>query len=57
MHETHGSTLYFTLSNKYKNQYQELKEAKEKSNEIDEIPVVNSGYRYAGIFSLTIKNV
>ena len=35
-HATHGNTNYFTLTNKFKNQYEELNEANELSHQMDE---------------------
>ena len=53
-HQTHGTTNYFTLSNKYKNQHWELKEANELCNQIDELEE-ESGYTLDSITKLTIK--
>ena len=35
-HATHGNTNYFTLTNRFKNQHEELNEANELSHQVDE---------------------
>ena len=43
-HARHGNTNHFTLSNKFKNQYEEINEANELSHQIDEFEEGESGY-------------
>ena len=54
-HATHGTTNYFTIMNKFKNQYEELKETKELSHQIDEFEGGESGYIFDSIKKLTVK--
>ena len=48
-HATHGTTNYFTIINKFKNQYEELNETKELSHKIDEFEGGESGYIFDSI--------
>ena len=48
-HATHGTTNYFTLRNKYKNQYQEVNEAKELGHQMDGFEQGESGYIFDSI--------
>ena len=54
-HATHGSTNYFTITNKFKNQYEEVNEANELSDQIDEFEQGESGYIFDSIKKLTVK--
>ena len=46
---THGTTTYFTFSNKYKNQFEEKDEVNEVNSQIDEFSEGESGYRFESI--------
>ena len=48
-HATHGNTNYFTITNKFKNQREELNEAKEFSHKIGESEQGASGYIFDSI--------
>ena len=48
-HATHGNTNYFTLTNKFKNQYEEINESDELNHQIDEFEQGESGYIFDGI--------
>ena len=54
-HATHNTTNYFTLTNKFKNQYEEVNESNELSDQIDELEQGESGYIFDGIKKLTVK--
>ena len=54
-HATHGNTNYFTLTNKFKNQYEEVNEANELSDQIDEFEQGESGYKFDSIKKLAVK--
>ena len=43
-HATHGTTNYFTITNKFQNQYDELNEANELGHQLDEFEQGESGY-------------
>ena len=49
IHETHGTTSYFTLPNKFKNQFEEVDEANELNNQIDEFSEAENGYIFESI--------
>ena len=55
IHATNGNTNYFTLTNKFKNQHEELNEANELSDQIDEFEQRESGYIFDSIKKLTVK--
>ena len=46
---------YFTITNKFKNQYEEVNEANELSHQIDEFEQGESGYIFDSIKKLTKK--
>ena len=48
-HATHGNTNYFTLTNKFKNQHEEVNEANELSAQVDEFEQRESGYIFDSI--------
>ena len=48
-HATHGNTNYFTLTNKFKNQHEEVNEANEINHQIDELEQGESGYFFNSI--------
>ena len=52
---SHGNTNYFTITNNFKNQYEELNEANELSHKIDEFEEGESGYIFDSIKKLTVK--
>ena len=54
-HATHGNTNYFTLTNNFKIQYEELNEVNELSDQIDEFEQGESGYIFDSIKKLTVK--
>ena len=54
-HQIHGATTYFTLSNKFKNQREDIVEANELSNQIDEFSAGESGYEFESITKVTVK--
>ena len=54
-HATHDTTNYFTITNKFKNQYEELGEADELSHQLDEFERGESGYIFGSIKKLTVK--
>ena len=54
-HATHVTTNYFTITNKFKNQYEELREADELSHQLDEFEQGESGYINDSIKKLTVK--
>ena len=54
-HAKHGNTNYFTLTNKLKNQHEEVYEANELSHQIEEFEQGASGYIIGGIKNLTVK--
>ena len=54
-HATHGNTNYFTVTNKFENQYEEVNEANELSDQIDEFELGESGYMFDSIKKLTVK--
>ena len=54
-HATNGNTNYFTLTNKFENQHEEVNEANELCDQIDEFEQVESGYIYDNIQELTVK--
>ena len=54
-HATHGNTNYFTLTNMFKNQNEEVNEADELTHQIDEFEQGESGYIFDSIKKLTVK--
>ena len=48
-HATHGKTNYFTLTNKFKNHYEEVIESNELSHQIDELEQGQRGYIFDSI--------
>ena len=54
-HATHGTTNYFTIINKFKNQCGELNEAIELSHQLDEFERGESGYIFDSMKKLTVK--
>ena len=50
---THGTTNYFTITNNFKNLYEELNEANELSHQLDEFEQGESGYIFDSIKKLT----
>ena len=56
-HATHGNTNYFTLTNRFKNQHEEVEEANELNDLIDEFEQGESGYIFDGIKKINSKNV
>ena len=54
-HTTHGTTNYFTITNNFKNQYEEVNEANELSHQIDEFEQGESGYIFDSKKKLTVK--
>ena len=54
-HATHGNTNYFTLTNKFKNQHEEVNEANELNDLIDEFEQGESGYIFDSIKKLPVK--
>ena len=56
-HETHGNTSYFTLTNNFKNQYEEINEANEKNSQLDDCQEGERGYTFDGITKLQKKGI
>ena len=54
-HAIHGSTNYFLLTNRFKNQHEEVNEANELKDLIDEFEQGESGFVSDGIKKLTVK--
>ena len=54
-HASHGTTNYFTITNNFKNQYEELNEANELNHQTDEFEQGESGYIFDSIKKLTVK--
>ena len=54
-HATRGNTNYFTLTSKFKNQHEEVNEANELKDVIDEFEQGESGYIFDGIKKLTVR--
>ena len=54
-HATHDTTNHFTITNMFKNQYEELNESNELSGQIDEFEQGESGYIFDSIKKLTVK--
>ena len=54
-HATHGTTNYFTITKKFKNQYEELNEANELGRQLDEFEQGENGYIFDNIKKLTVK--
>ena len=54
-HATHGTTNYFTITNNFKNQYEEIREADKLGHSLDEFEQGESGYIFDGIKKLTVK--
>ena len=54
-HASHGTTNYFTITNNFKNQYEELNEANELNHQLDEFEQGESGYIFDSIKKLTVK--
>ena len=54
-HATHGTTNYFTITNMFKNQYEEINESNELNHQIDEFEQGESGYKFDSIKKLTAK--
>ena len=54
-HATHDTTNYFTITNKFKNQYEEIREADELGHSLDEFEQGESGYIFDSIRKLTVK--
>ena len=54
-HATHGNTNFFTLTNRFKNQHEEVNEVNELSDQIDEFEQGESGYIFDSIKKLTVK--
>ena len=54
-HATPGSTNYFTITNEFKNQYEEVNEANELSHQINEFEEGESGYIFDSLKKLTVK--
>ena len=54
-HATHGNTNYFTITNMFKNQYEEINEANELSHKLVEFGEGESGYIFDTIKKLTVK--
>ena len=54
-HATHDTTNYFTITNKFKNQYEEIREADELGHSLDEFEQGESGYIFDSIKKLTVK--
>ena len=55
IHATNGNTNYFTLTNTFMNQHEEVNEANELSHQIDEFEQGESGYIFGSIKKLTVK--
>ena len=54
-HATNGNINYFTLTNKFKNQHEEVNEANELSDQIDDFEQAESGYIFDSIKKLAVK--
>ena len=54
-HATHDTTNYFTITNKFKNQYEEIREADELGHSLDEFEEGESCYIFDSIKKLTVK--
>ena len=54
-HASHGTTNYFTITNIFKNQYEELNEANELNHQKDEFEQGEIGYIIDSIKKLTVK--
>ena len=54
-HATHGTTNYFTITNNFTNQYEELNESNELSDQMGEFEQGESGYIFDSIKKLTVK--
>ena len=54
-HATHGTTNHFTITNMFKNQYEEVNESNELSDQLDEFEQGESGYIFDSIKKLTVK--
>ena len=54
-HATHDTTNYFKLTNRFKNQYEEIQEADELGYSLDEFEQRESGYIFDSIKKLTVK--
>ena len=54
-HATHGTTNYFTITNNFKNQYEELDEANELGHQLDDFEQGEIGYIFDSIKKLTVK--
>ena len=54
-HATHGTTNHFTITNIFKNQYEEVNESIELSDQLDEFEQGESGYIFDSIQKLTVK--
>ena len=46
IHQKHGTTQYFTLSNKLKSQHEEVNEANEIGNHVEELEQDESVYTF-----------
>ena len=46
---THGTTSYLTISNNFKNYYEDIKEADEVGSPSDEFELKESGYTFGSI--------
>ena len=54
-HATHCNTNYFTLTNRFENQHEEVNEANELNDLIDEFEPGARGYILDGVKKLTVK--
>ena len=57
LHETNGTTFYFTLKNIFEDQYDEIKEPDELGNQSDEFSEGECENRHDCISKSTIKNL
>ena len=55
IHQTHGSTFYFTLTNKLKNQYEQTNESNELGKQINDFSEGESVYSFESITTKSIK--
>ena len=55
IHATNGNTNYFTLTNNFKNQHEEVNEVNELSDQIDQFEQGESGSIFDSIKKLTVK--
>ena len=55
IHATNGNTNYITLTNMFKNQFEEVNEVNELSDQIDEFEQGESDYIFDSIKKLTVK--